>query len=79
MLYWAQLQVGFLVDKLFKDLVRPYLENYVEFWSSYLNKGILVIEGVQQRFTELISAMVDLSYKVRLSTLDLLKNERWHH
>ena len=41
----------------------------MNFWSPYLRKDVLAIEGVQQRFTRLIPGMAGQSYEERLSWL----------
>ena len=55
--------------QLYKVLVRPYLEFCVQFWSPYLRKDILALEGVQRRFTGLIPELRGLAYEERLSSL----------
>ncbi|XP_059818932.1 uncharacterized protein LOC132390340 [Hypanus sabinus] len=57
--------------QLYRALVRPHLGYCVQFWSPYLRKDILAIEGVQRRFTRLIPGMAGLSYVERLEQLGL--------
>ena len=47
----------------------------MQFWSPYLRKDILVLEGVQRRFTRLIPEMRELAYEERLSRLGLYSLE----
>ena len=61
--------------QLYKVLVRPQLEYWVQFWSPYLRKDILALEGVQRRFTRLIPEMRGLAYEERLSRLGLYSLE----
>ena len=49
--------------KLYKTLVRPYLEYCVQFWSPYYRKDNIKLEGVQKRFTRMLPRLDILSYK----------------
>ena len=46
---------------LYKCLVRPHLEYYMQVWNPYLKKDIDLLEGVQCRATNMI-----LGYKLLL-------------
>ena len=61
-----------VMSQLSKVLVRPHLQ----FWSPYLRKDILALEGVQRRFTRLIPGLRGgLAYEERLSRLGLYSLE----
>ena len=64
-----------IMFQLYKVLVRPHLEYCVQFWSPYLRKVILALEGVQRRFTRLIPELRGLAYEERLSRLGLYSLE----
>eukprot|EP00061_Rhincodon_typus_P016457 g44685.t1 len=52
-----------------------YLEYCQRFWAPYIRKDVLVLEGVQRRFTRIIPGMKSLSYEERLWTLGLYSVE----
>ena len=60
---------------IYKALIRPHLEYCVQLWNPARPYGswavILQIEGVQRRFTRLISDIGTLPYSHRLETLGL--------
>ena len=56
--------------QLYRALVRPHGEYCVQFWSPFLRKDVLALEGVQQRF-RLILGMAGLMYEERLIRLGL--------
>ena len=47
----------------------------MQFWCPHLRKGVLALEGVQQRFTRLIPGMVGLMCEERLTRLGLFSLE----
>jgi ribonuclease P/MRP protein subunit RPP40 len=61
--------------KLYKSLVRPHLEYYVQAWRPYLKKDIELIEGVQRRATKLIKSLKDETYENRVKMLHLTSME----
>ena len=63
------------VLQLYRALVRPYREYCVQFWSPFLRKDVLALEGVQRRFTRLIPEMAGLMYEERLTRLGLFSLE----
>jgi len=57
--------------RLHRALVRPHLEYCEQFCAPYLRKDVLVLEGVQRRFTRMISGMKGLSSKECLRSVGL--------
>ena len=60
---------------LYKPLVRPHLENAVQFWSPGLRKDIDKLERVQRRATKLIPELRNKSYEERLKCFDIHSHE----
>ena len=58
---------------LHKGLVRPHLEYFVQAWSPHQMGEIKLIEGVQRRFTKMITGIKELCYQDRLNNLKKLK------
>jgi len=54
---------------LFKTLVRPHVEYYVQFWVPDLRKDVKALERVQRRFPRIISGIKNCSYEDRLERL----------
>jgi ribonuclease P/MRP protein subunit RPP40 len=61
---------------LYTAIVRPHLEYCVQAWSPYFKKDIRCLERVQRLATRMMVGMKSLSYKSRLSVLDLFSLER---
>ena len=57
--------------QLYKSLVRPLLEYWVQAWRPHLQKDINLIEKVQRRATKLIDSFRNLSYHERLLKLGI--------
>ena len=53
--------------QLCRALLRPHLEYCAQFWSPFLRKDVLALEGAQRRFTRLIPGMAGLMYEERLT------------
>ena len=60
-----------IFKKLFCSHVRPHLEYAIQFWAPYLRKNINQIEKVQRRATKYLPGYQNLSYKERLTSLEL--------
>ncbi len=56
---------------LYIRLVRPHLEYAMQFWLPHHAEDIAKLEVVQQRATKMITSLLNKSYEVRLSQLNL--------
>ena len=57
--------------QLYKGMVRPHLEYGNQIWHPYLKRQSIAIERVQRRATKLVNNLSDLSYRDRLTRLNL--------
>ena len=55
-----------LIVPLYKAIVRPHLEYFIQAWSPYCKKDIDKLEIIQRRATIMIPELRDLSYENRL-------------
>ncbi len=63
-----------IILPLYISLVKPHLENAVQFWSPHGTKDIVKLEAVQRRATKITSLRYK-SYEVRLASLNLFSLE----
>ena len=62
--------------QLYKSVVRLHVEFAISSWSPHCKKDIEAIEKIQHRFTRLLPSMKHLSYKDRITKLNLSTLER---
>ena len=55
---------------MYKAMVRPHFEYYIQAWRSYRKKDIDTLERIQRRATKMIK-LRDLSYEERLKECGL--------
>ena len=55
-----------LIVPLYKAIVRPHLEYYIQAWRPYRKKDTHKLERIQRRATKRIPGLRDLSYESRL-------------
>ena len=60
-----------LIVPLYKAIVRPLLEYFIQAWRPYHRKDIDKLERIQRRTTKMIPELRDLSYESRLLQCDL--------
>ena len=60
----------------FLALVRPHLDNAVQFWPSYYRINIVKLGAVQINMTKMIQGIRNLTYKDTLKHLNLHSSER---
>ena len=64
-----------LIIPLYKAIVRPHLEYYIQAWRPYRKKDIDTLEKIQRRSTKMIPELRDLSYEERLNECGLTNLE----
>ena len=61
---------------LYKSMVRPHLEYAVPAWCPNKISDIILLEGVQRRFTKSIPELNKLQYEMRLKNLKYFETRR---
>ena len=67
-----------VIIPLYKTIVRPHLEYYIQAWGTYRKKDIDMLERVQRRAAKMIPNIRNISYEMRLKECGLttLENRR---
>ena len=60
-----------LIIPLYKAIVRPHLEYYIQAWNPHLRKDVDMLDKIQRRATKLIPELRDLTYEERLKECGL--------
>ena len=55
-----------LIVPLYRAIVRPHLEYFIQAWRPYRKKDIDKLDRIQRRATKMIPELRDLSYESRL-------------
>ena len=61
-----------VMTRLYKSLVRPYLEYCASAWSPHYVKDGELLERVQRRFSRMVPGLRGMEYEVRLERLGLM-------
>ena len=67
------------IVRLYKSLVIPKLEFWIQSWNLSFNKDIELLEKIKHRATKLIPEISHLPYHDRLKYLNLITLEHWRH